>query len=401
LSNRVFVTGTGIISSIGLNAREVFESLVKQRTGIDILTGLPSVHRGEIPVAEVRITEKELINRAKPAVKSRYGRTGLLALAAARQAVEEARLGFLSDPRTGLISATTVGGMDRSEIFYRQFRTDHTKGKLADIAGHDCADSTEGLALALGIHGYVSTINTACSSSANSIMSAVRLIRHGVLDRAVAGGSDALTLFTLNGFNSLLILDKEPCKPFDENRNGLNLGEGAGFLVLESESEVIKRGKTILGEIRGFGNSCDAYHQTASSPDGNGAYLAMKQALDSAGLEPGEISYINAHGTGTRNNDLSEGIAIQRIFGEQIPPVSSTKAYTGHTVGAAGAIEAVLCILALQHDCVYPNLNFTQRMRELSFSPVTAWQTGTAIRHILSNSFGFGGNNSSLIISRP
>jgi 3-oxoacyl-[acyl-carrier-protein] synthase-1 len=290
--------------------------------------------------------------------------------------------------------------MDRSEHFYRAYLKDNRKGRIRDVIGHDCGDSTERIADNLGIKDFLSTINTACSSSANSIMLATRMIRQGKLDRAVAGGSDALTLFTINGFNSLMILDRQPCRPFDENRNGLNLGEGAGFLVLESETSVIRENKPVLCEITGFGNSCDAYHQTASSPEGHGALMAMKNALETAHIATEDISYINAHGTGTRNNDLSEGNALEKLFMGKVPPCSSTKSYTGHTLGASGAIEAVLSVLALQNGWIYPNLNFSQKMNELGFTPVTGFLTGLPLRHVMSNSFGFGGNNSSLIFSK-
>jgi 3-oxoacyl-[acyl-carrier-protein] synthase-1 len=390
----------GIISAIGHDTNEVLESLVEERSGIGKLTLFDSVYRDEIPVAEIRNTNEELMKIAGPGLQGWYTRTSLLGFIAAREAVRQAGLEPFSGRRTGLISATTVGGMDRSEIFYKSFMSDKSRGRLRNIAGHDCGDGTEKIAEALGIGGFISTLNTACSSSANSIMTGARLIRHGILDRVVAGGTDALTLFTLNGFNSLMILDHEPCRPFDETRNGLNLGEGSGFLVLESEEMVVKSGKNILCEISGYGNACDAYHQTASSPEGLGAFLSMKLALDSAGLVPEQIDYINAHGTGTKNNDLSEGMAVRRMFPVVMPAMSSTKSYTGHTLGAAGAIEAVISILALLHGLIFPNLYFSQQMNELDFSPVSRLRTGVKIRHIMSNSFGFGGNNSTLILSR-
>jgi len=400
LPNRVFVTGLGIISSIGLDTREVLDSLLKKRSGIGRLTWIDSVYKNEIPVAEVKASNESLLALVEPVRNGLFTRTALFGIIAARQAVRQSGLESLSDSRTGLISATTVGGMERSEIFYKSFLTGKTKGRLRDIAGHDCGNSTERIAENLGIGGIISTLNTACSSSANAIMVGARLIRHGILDRVVAGGTDALTLFTLNGFNSLMILDREPCRPFDETRNGLNLGEGSGFVVLESEEMAMRSGKAVLCEISGYGNACDAYHQTASSPEGHGAYLSMKLALDLSGLSPAHIDSINAHGTGTRNNDLSEGIAVERLFGSNIPPISSTKSYTGHTLGAAGAIEAVISILAMQHGCLFPNLNFSRQMNELGFSPVTELKTGEAIKHVMSNSFGFGGNNSTLIFSR-
>jgi 3-oxoacyl-[acyl-carrier-protein] synthase-1 len=226
------------------------------------------------------------------------------------------------------------------------------------------------------------------------------MIRQGMLRKVVAGGTDALTLFTLNGFNSLMILDRGPCRPLDETRNGLNLGEGSGFVVLESEDQLMKTGKKALAEVTGYGNACDAFHQTASSPEGYGAWLSMRTALASARLVPADIGYINAHGTGTRNNDLSEGIAVQKIFTDGVPDISSTKAYTGHTLGAAGAIEAVISVISLNRQCIFPNLRFRQQMNELNFSPVITLKQGVKMNHIMSNSFGFGGNNTTLIISR-
>ncbi len=396
---RVYVTGIGIVSAIGFDCRETEASLQALKSGIGRITHLDTLYRNEIPVAEVKATHPELAAIAGIPENGLYSRTSLMGIIAARQALAHSRTADVSLARTGLISATTVGGMDRSEKFYKHFMKNNLRGRLRDIITHDCGDHAEKMADLLGIRDYVSTISTACSSSANALLVGTRLIKNGMLDRVLAGGTDALTLFTLNGFNSLMILDKNGCRPFDENRNGLTLGEGSGFLMLESERLVEKENKTVLCEISGYGNACDAFHQTASSPEGDGAFLAMKKALEMAGLDPHTIDYINAHGTGTRNNDLSEGKAIERIFGDAVPPCSSTKSYTGHTLGAAGAIEAVLCVLALQHRWIYPNLFFSQRMAELTFSPVTGFQYNLPVRHILSNSFGFGGNNASLIFS--
>jgi len=220
-----------------------------------------------------------------------------------------------------------------------------------------------------------------------------------MVDIVIAGGSDALCRFTVNGFNSLMILSDQPCKPFDRDRTGLNLGEAAGYFVLESEASVLRRGIKPLAELSGYGNACDAYHQTASSPNGEGAYLAMNQAIKSSGYKPEDIDYINAHGTGTLNNDLSESIALKRIFNEEVPPLSSTKSFTGHTLAAAGGIEAVLAVLSIQNGWVYPNLNFSNKIEETGLVPVTQLLSNKKVNHILSNSFGFGGNNSSLLIS--
>jgi 3-oxoacyl-[acyl-carrier-protein] synthase-1 len=231
-------------------------------------------------------------------------------------------------------------------------------------------------------------------------MLGARLIKNNILDRVIVGGVDALTTFTLNGFNSLMILDRQPCRPFDETRSGLNLGEGAGFLVLESERILEKKDKKIYCEVKGYGNACDAFHQTASSPEGDGAKLAMLKALETARLSPADISYINAHGTGTPNNDLSEGKAIENVFGSSAPFFSSTKSFTGHTLGASGAIEAVLSVLAIEHNLIFPNLNFSKQMNELKIAPVNRLMKNIEVKNVLSNSFGFGGNNTSLIFSK-
>jgi 3-oxoacyl-[acyl-carrier-protein] synthase-1 len=286
--------------------------------------------------------------------------------------------------------------MCATEKYYPDFLANDSRNGW--IASNECSDSTERIAAHLGIAGFVSTINTACSSSANAIGMAARMIRAGKLDIALAGGTDALSMFTLNGFNTLMIYDREPCKPFDERRFGLNLGEGAAYLVLESEAALGDR--VPLCEITGWGNSTDTFHQTALSPEGTGAFMAMKEALDRSGLKPSDIGYINAHGTATLNNDLSEGRAIEKLFGPEIPQVSSTKAFTGHLLGAAGAAEAVFSVLSLQHNLAWPNLNFEVQMKELSFSPCPLVPLSADYRHAMSNSFGFGGNNTSLIFSK-
>jgi len=401
MSRIVYITGTGIISAIGNNTREVFESLVASRSGIGPITHLDTIHRGKIPVAEVKKSSEELLDMTLHTGDTSLTRTALLGMIAAREALESAGITETVKRRTALISATTVGGMDRSENFWAAFLDHPAKGRLRDIVHHDCAESTERIARFTGIHDFVTTLSTACSSSANAFMLGAEMIHAGMVDRVVAGGTDAMTRFTINGFNTLMILDKNGCRPFDENRAGLTLGEGAAFLVLESESSLAERGVVPLAGLAGWGNANDAYHQTASSPEGTGARLAMEKALALSGLTPREISYINVHGTGTQNNDLSEGVAIEKIFGTEAPPFSSTKAFTGHTLGAAGAVEAVISVLSLQNHMIFPNLNWSEPMKELSIRPVTALLRNQNLRAILSNSFGFGGNNSTVIFTQP
>uniref|UniRef100_UPI0035936B03 beta-ketoacyl-[acyl-carrier-protein] synthase family protein n=1 Tax=Pricia sp. TaxID=2268138 RepID=UPI0035936B03 len=215
----------------------------------------------------------------------------------------------------------------------------------------------------------------------------------------IVGGTDCLSKFTINGFKTLLILSDTYSSPFDEERKGLNLGEAAAYLVLESDALVQKEHKKILGYVTGYGNANDAYHQTASSEHGDGAVLAMEKALKTAGIKASDIDYVNAHGTATPNNDLSEGRALIRLFGDRVPEFSSTKAYTGHTLAAAGGVEAVYSILALQNDTIFPNLNYTTPMKEFDLDPITE-VTKKPLRNVLSNSFGFGGNCSTLIFSK-
>src|SRR5579863_4451546 len=390
----VAVAGAGVISAIGNNVRECLAALENSRAGMGDITWLDTVHRGEIPVAEVRAGNDRLAEMA--GVAAGLSRTALLSRIAAREALESAAIPDRDRWRTGIVSANTVGGMDLTEKFAKC----ELLGRLRDLVQHECGYSTELVATRLGLRGYQTTISTACSSSANAIGFAAKLIRHGILDVVVAGGTDALTKFTLNGFNSLMILDRAWCKPFDNERQGLNLGEGAGYLVLVSDAVAATLPARIDCVLSGYANANDAFHQTASSPDGRGSWLAMKTALERSGLDPADVDYINLHGTGTQNNDLAEGTAIRRLFGPRYPKMSSTKSFTGHTLGASGGIEAVFSVLAIRHGLVYPNLRFRTPMPELPFVPEVNLIRDMPIRHVLSNSFGFGGNCSSLVFSK-
>ncbi len=398
MPRRIFVTGLGIITGIGNNLAETKDSLFHLRTGIGKIQFLDTNLPGEIPVSEVKCSLEECFQLAGIPVTEGYSRNALLGIIAAKEAYRDAKIGDFPGLRTGLISGTTVGGMDRCELYYEDFLTNDSRNIYID--SYDCADSTEKIADILEIKDYLTTISTACSSSANAILLGARMIRNGDLDRVVAGGTESLTKFHLNGFNALKILDKEPCKPFDEKRNGINLGEGAAYIVLESEESVKQSGKPVICELTGWGNSCEAFHQTASSPDGIGAYLAMKKALEMSGLNVADIDYINAHGTGTDNNDISEGRAIEKLFGTEVPPISSTKPYTGHTTSAAGSTEAIIAILCLLEQVIWPNLNFSEPMKDLHFTPVQKLLKGKKVNNVMTNSFGFGGNDTSLIFSK-
>ncbi|MCX6281282.1 MAG: beta-ketoacyl-[acyl-carrier-protein] synthase family protein [Bacteroidetes bacterium] len=398
MPSRIFVTGSGFISGLGNNVQENLTSLLNLRSGIGPIRHIDTVLKDELAVSEVAMTNDELMRYAGLNDQSAYSRNAMLGIIAASEAFSHAHLHLHKGLRTGLISGTTVGGMDECEKYYQDFLTNDSKNRFIDI--YDCADSTEKIADHLGLRGFITTISTACSSAANSIQFASRMMNAGKLDCAVAGGTEALTKFHLNGFNALKILDKKPCRPFDASRNGINLGEGAAYLVLETEEANQRTGNPVICELVGYGNACEAFHQTASSPDGTGAYLAMKKALDMSGESPDSIDYINAHGTGTDNNDLSEGRAIERLFTGKIPYVSSTKPFTGHMTSAAGSAEAIISILGLQKGIIWPNMNFSTPMPELKFSVAAKMIRDLDINLVMSNSFGFGGNNSSLIFKK-
>ncbi len=393
----IHVVGAGVISSIGNSYDECFKALQNGEHGIRPLTSLDSIYKDILPVGEVNLTNEELAHHVgmdKPVT-----RTSLLGLYAAKEALHDAGINNFDRLRNGLISATTVGGMDRTEIFFPSYLKDKTSGHLSDVVHHGCGATTEVMARTLGIKHFISTINTACSSSVNAIMYGARLIQHGILDVVVAGGTDALTKFTINGFKSLMILDDDLCRPFDNDRKGLNLGEGAGFVVLVSDKVLKENNLISKAVVFGFANTNDAFHQTASSPEGRGSYDAMEQALNMAKLNPQAIDYINLHGTGTSNNDLSEGTAIKRLFHDKVPRLSSTKSFTGHTLGASGGIEAVFSIMALHHQCVFPNLRFQTPIDGLDIVPQRAFEK-LPLTHVMSNSLGFGGNCSSIIFSK-
>ena len=397
--SRIVVTGLGIISALGMGADDTYARLLEGRSGIGKMKYLKSKHT-DLPVGEVPFSDEELREILFINEDASITRTSLLGAVALREALASA--GLLPRDKSwkmALISGTTVGGMEKSEQFYHDFL--HTREKDEYIALHDCGACTDMIGQA-NPYGFemMTTISTACSSAANAIILGANMLKMNRTDIVVVGGTECLSKFHLDGFNSLMILDHVPCRPFDRNRNGLNLGEGAAYLVMEREETARQRGRIPLCQLSGYGNRCDAFHQTASSPDGEGAYQSMMEALKMADLKPSDIGYINAHGTGTPNNDESEGHAMMRVFGDQMPPVSSTKSYTGHTTSASGGVEAAISILALIRGFIPANLNFSERIESLNFTPVTEVKQGVELQHVLTNSFGFGGNDSSCIFSK-
>jgi 3-oxoacyl-(acyl-carrier-protein) synthase len=401
----------GIISAVGASLAENRSALRAGKSGVTMSGRLPSRYAGILPFGEIGTGTDELTEKFKitdPGIT----RTTLLALHAFDDAISDARLtaAELSDPGTALIGATTVGGMCLTDELYRD-AINPCEGS-AFLSSYDCASVSLYLQGRYKMNGFATTINTACSSSANAIQYGARLIRNGLAGRAIVGGTDSLAKFTINGFNALQILSPDICRPFDRDRAGLNLGEGAAYLVLEGEEALAGEGaagegaaagagaagKKIYAELTGYCNTNDAFHPSSLSLSGDGPYLAMEGALQSARLSTADIDFINTHGTATENNDEAESRAMVRLFGE--PPVFvSTKSYTGHTLGASGAIEAVYTILSLVHQELYPSLNFDQPIPGIGLRPLQAYKNST-LRHVMSNSFGFGGNCTSLIFSK-
>jgi 3-oxoacyl-(acyl-carrier-protein) synthase len=392
----IYVGGIGLVSSLGIGVSQNYDALLSKKHGIcSFSQELDPLLEG-FPIARVPVNNLDLaeILGASPHMP----RTALLSLLAAREAISKVGVD-IRNYRSGFISATTVGGIDLTEQFFVSCRKNKLGGNLYKIVNHECGRVTNLVAEKIEVNTYVSTISTACSSSANAIILAARLIKEGRLDIAIAGGADSITAFTLNGFNSLLLLDPDLCIPFDAKRKGLNLGEGAGYVILVSEQLVESGLVSPIAILSGYSNACDAFHLTAMSPEGKGPFLSMSGSLRMAGITPSMVNYINAHGTATLNNDASEGNAVCRLFKDNIPVLSSTKCYTGHTLGASGSIEAIFSILALTNGVAFPNLRFSEPIPELPLIPITEVQH-FPMDNVLTNSFGFGGNCSSMVFSK-
>ncbi|HCC50864.1 MAG TPA: beta-ketoacyl-[acyl-carrier-protein] synthase family protein [Porphyromonadaceae bacterium] len=397
MNKEIYITGAGVVSALGMDKAATLDALVNQRSGVEPIKYLKTSHT-DLPVGEVKHSNDELCEMLGIPSSAAFIRSSLLGIPAVKEALRQARLDDRSSLRVAFLSGITVGGMDQAEQMYSDFL--HNDSKNAYIELNDCGACTGQIADYIGGFSMISTIVTACSSSANTIMMGADMIKSGRADIVVAGGTECLSRYHVNGFNTLMILDRDVCRPFDRDRAGINLGEGAGYLVLESSETAERRGVKPIGKVAGYRNVCDAYHPTASSPDGLGPYLAMKGAVEDAGLKPEDIDYINAHGTGTPNNDLTEGLAAMKFFGENVPPIASIKAYTGHTTSAAGSFEAVVSLLAIAHNFLPVNMNFRNKIEEHNFVPVMNPEPVRPVRHILSNSFGFGGNDSAIVLSK-
>ena len=391
----VCITGVGLITCVGNNASENISAIHSGQTGIGVPKNVKSRYATILPFGEVKLSDMQLAEELAVGEKV-VSRTQLLAHKGFNEAINnsELHLDDLRNAETAIVLSSTVGGMYLTDELYVD-SNNLSKGSVY-LSLYDCASIGIYLQQLTGAKGIINTINTACSSGANALIYGTRLIKSKRAKRVIVGGVDCLSKFTINGFNALNILSAERCRPFDNNRNGLNLGEGAGFLILES-SDSIKKEK-VIARISGFAKANDAYHPSALSDEGFGPLAAMRGALEYAGLMPNEIDSVIAHGTGTQNNDKVEGLSIKKLFGESLPPVCSLKSILGHTLGAASAVESVLAVIGIRDGYVYPSRNFEIPDEETGLVPNINFKK-EVIKNSLVNSFGFGGNCSSLIFS--
>jgi 3-oxoacyl-[acyl-carrier-protein] synthase II len=331
----------------------------------------------------------------------RRSRADRLALVAASEALDDARVDRTERAGAAVVVGAVGGGMLEAEGWYWQ-RTPLAGSAVSRraLAGILPGAHAEVLANRLGLFGPRETLVTACSSGAAAVAIASDLVAGGLADVALAGGADALTRVCYLGFNALKLLDPGPCRPFDRERRGMSIGEGAGFLVLEEVGRARARGARVYAELLGYGMTTDAYHVTSPHPDGEGMARAMREALERGGLAPGDVGYANAHGTATPQNDRIEAHALRQVFGERGLLVSSTKSMIGHTMAAAGSLEAMATALALAHESVPPTVNLEAPDPEVSFDCVANRARRVRIEHAISNSFGFGGQNVTLLLRR-
>jgi 3-oxoacyl-(acyl-carrier-protein) synthase len=388
------ITGLGVIAAPGCGMDEIWPVIAAGQSGLRPLTLFQSPRYGQIPVGEVT---HDLTALGAPLHGSRSDK---LAWLAARDAIRDANL----DPkagaeRTGVLLGSSVGGTYDTERFLTAL-IKQRKMLARPTRFHECSSPVDLVADSFGLFGPSFAISTACSSGALAIATAAELIQSGQADVMLAGGTDSLSHTTWAGFHSLLLVDPQGCRPFDATRGGMSFGEGAAVVIIEAEEHARKRGAKILARLTGWGASCDAHHVTAPHPEGAGAVAAMQSALRRAQLSPDVIGYINAHGTGTRDNDVAESKALKTLFGTNIPPFSSTKRFFGHSLAASGAIEAIVCIEALRRQQLPANPGFSELDPAVGLTPVTETRAAK-LTHVMSNSFGFGGNNAVLIFSTP
>ena len=387
----VAVTGLGVVSPFGAGVKTFWEGISSGSCAIRAITLIDTEGFRCRIAAEVP---------AGIAGSGRRSRADRIALTAAREALDDAGIGRAERADAALIVGAVGGGMLETEAWYWQ----RTRAGAAPMppALMSCFPSSHAdvVGSALGLGGPRETIVTACSSGAGSLALAADLVADGVVPLAVAGGVDALTRICFMGFNALKLLDPAPCRPFDRERRGMSLGEGAAFVVLEDPRRAKARRARVYAELAGYGMTGDAYHVTAPHPEGEGMARAMRDALAQAGVTPSAVGYVNAHGTATLQNDRIEARAMRAVFGEGRVLVSSTKSMIGHTMAAAGSLEAVATVLSLLNELIPPTARLENVDPEMGFDCVPHKAREVAVEHAISNSFGFGGQNVTLLFRR-
>jgi 3-oxoacyl-[acyl-carrier-protein] synthase II len=398
---RVVVTGAGIVSPLGIGWQRNAEGFRAGRSAFRTVS-LFDVGRQRVRTAAEATLPAELpATRLTPRQAGRLDRAGVMLMLAGQEAWAQA--GWEPAEDLPLVLGTTAGGMSLGEAYFQTAVQTPLRHRQQPTRALYYQAQNQGRALgeALGFSGPITIISNACASGANAIGHAWRILRQGQVERVLAGGHDALCQMVFAGFDSLQALSPTACRPFDARRDGLALGEGAALLALETFECARRRGATVLAELVAYGSTIDLHHLTQPQPQGDGAVAAMTLACKSAGLEPGEIDYVNAHGTGTLLNDSAEAAAINRWAGTRAGslPVSSTKASIGHLLGAAGAVEAVVCVMCLREQWLPPESTLESPDPVCNF-PIVRQPRDARLNVVLSNSFGFGGVNASLILRR-
>ncbi|HEX9671587.1 MAG TPA: beta-ketoacyl-[acyl-carrier-protein] synthase family protein [Thermoanaerobaculia bacterium] len=399
MRGRVVVTGLGAVTPVGTGVEELWSGLLAGRSGFSPVesfdTGRFNVHLG----AEVRGFEPAAWVRTLD--HAALGRASQLAVAAARMALADAGLEAeaVEPERAGVSMGTTSGEPVEVERFDDRYLAGELDQVGPEFMGlYPCHMIAAHVARELGFGGVNTMIPAACAAGNYAVAHALDVLRAGRADLMLAGGADAFSRITYTGFSRLGAIAPDLCRPFDRNRKGMIPGEGAAVLVLEPLERAVARGARIYAEVAGYGLSCDAHHMTAAHPEGDGAARAMERALADAGVAPGEVSYISAHGTGTPTNDRLETIAVKRVFGDGgVPPMSSVKSMLGHTMGAASAIESVVCALAIATGRVPPTMNYEEPDPECDLDVVPNAARELDVKVTMNNAYAFGGNNASVI----
>ena len=391
----IVVSGLGVVSPYGAGVKSFWTGLAAGTCAIKPITVIDTEGFRSRIAAEIPADVMPALG-----VSRRRSRADRLALAAAREALADAGLEGPARREAALLIGAVGGGMLEGEDWYWGEARGVPSGRMSALRSILPLSHAETLGGRLGLTGPKETVVMACASGAASIALGADLVRAGVTPTALVGGVDALTHICFMGFNALKLLDPTPCRPFDRDRRGMSIGEAAAFLVIEDALHCRARGGRVHARLTGYGMTTDAHHVTAPHPEGEGMIHAMRQALADAGLDAARVGYVNAHGTGTPQNDRAEALALRRVFGEGGVLVSSTKSLVGHTMAAAGSVEAAATILALQHGLLPPTASLEHVDPEVPFDclPVTARPADVAAA--LSNSFGFGGQNVSLVFEK-